>query len=327
MPFFRSMPANDINRLLAGLAEYGLERSEDQSVAAFLAILREHGLLDDLERTSFLKSYHAFRFGTQSAATSIEKAITSLLIEVSKNTEQYPDRLKASQKALKGLDLPTGVALEPTEPVEDVRADTVQESEPEDEDDDQDVESQGRTRSIGLRLAIGILCVWAFAATVATAWLLLKPDDPVLNCTEPARSPLERWRSYAFGAPNDPDAWWGYVASARHNNRSEEILIGLGHLLMISPDNPEVHNSLAWFLCTTDNPDLHDCAKALPYSKHAVDLSSSPHILNTLAEVLFQAGDVDTAIDLELQALQANDEEEHYRRQLERFREQLPTEQ
>jgi len=322
------MPATHIDRLLSGLAVHGLTRSDDQSVAVFLAILREYNLLSEAERNAFLKSYHAARFGTGDAENGLEKAVASLLAEVAHNVETHPSSLEACRKALIRLSPP---------PVEDEKAlasDPITTSEvvrdrepPDDETEDEDLDAEEASKAPRYWLVIGILVAYAVLATIGIAYLLLRPEEPAVVHGRPAPAdPLARSRAAAFSSPGDIDAWWSYINEARRHNRPGDELVGYEHLVMTFPTNAEGYNGLAWLLCTTERTSLHDCDRALPYAKRAVDLRDAPHIMDTLAEALFQAGDIRTAIDLEEAAILRVERTEHYERQLERFRAHLPPE-
>jgi tetratricopeptide (TPR) repeat protein len=83
------------------------------------------------------------------------------------------------------------------------------------------------------------------------------------------------------------------------------------------PDSALHHNNFAW-VCVRNDRYPH---QRLLHARRAVELEpNNPYYLDTLAEVLFRAGESAEAIALEQRCIQLNPFSETYPRQLERFR-------
>lgn len=137
-------------------------------------------------------------------------------------------------------------------------------------------------------------------------------------------SPEERLgvaRDRAAGQPGAVEAWLTYANRAEDLGRSSEAALALRHLVARFPDDPELLNHLAWLYCAAADPVARDPVQALDLAERAHALSQEPHITDTLAEAVFQNGDLLRAVTLEEEALRrAGDNPEFYRQQLARFR-------
>lgn len=106
---------------------------------------------------------------------------------------------------------------------------------------------------------------------------------------------------------------------------AEELFAGFNATLLNHlqrwPEDATALNNLAWMYAKTGRR-LDD---ALELSKRAVALSPKSDIfIDTLAEVHYQLGDTETAIELMQQCVKLNSAELHYRENLARFRSQRP---
>lgn len=87
--------------------------------------------------------------------------------------------------------------------------------------------------------------------------------------------------------------------------------------LQLKPENPDVHNNLAWLLATAQEPSLRDPARAVTLARRAVELKMAGYILDTLAVALWMNGSVEAALAAERRALEIDpDNSGYYREQL-----------
>ena len=94
--------------------------------------------------------------------------------------------------------------------------------------------------------------------------------------------------------------------------------------LVLSPDNADALNNLAWLLATSPSPELKDPRRALSLAQRAITLRKAPHIFDTLAECLFANGRIQEAIEMETKALSLNpDDRKIYEDQLIKFEQAL----
>ncbi|MBI5844621.1 MAG: M48 family metalloprotease [Deltaproteobacteria bacterium] len=92
-------------------------------------------------------------------------------------------------------------------------------------------------------------------------------------------------------------------------------------VLALDQGNARAANNLAWMLATCPDPVACDRGLALTLAKRAALAEPLPHILDTLAEALFQNGFFDEAIKAEQEALNGSDpDNEYFQAQLERFK-------
>ena len=87
--------------------------------------------------------------------------------------------------------------------------------------------------------------------------------------------------------------------------------------LRLKPENPDVHNNLAWLLATAQDQTLRDPARAVALARRAVELKLAGYILDTLAVALWMNGSVQAAVAAERRALEIDpDNAGYYRGQL-----------
>ncbi len=90
--------------------------------------------------------------------------------------------------------------------------------------------------------------------------------------------------------------------------------------LEMESDNAIVLNNYAWLLATSEDPTFRDAEQALALARQAAAIEQSAHIMDTLAESLYQNGLVDEAIQAATSARSlANTNRAYYDGQLEKF--------
>ena len=96
--------------------------------------------------------------------------------------------------------------------------------------------------------------------------------------------------------PQDLPAHLWIASGLREQGKVKEALAALRELLISFPDNPIVHNELAWALVTSDNPISWDNPKAdqldeaLTHARRSVELMSEAANLGTLGVVHYRQG-------------------------------------
>jgi len=94
-------------------------------------------------------------------------------------------------------------------------------------------------------------------------------------------------------------------------------------ILAEDAQNARAANNLAWMLATCPDPSVCDRGLALRLARRAAMAEPMPHVMDTLAEALFQNGFFDEAVKAEQKALEgAGPDREYFLSQLERFREE-----
>ena len=103
-----------------------------------------------------------------------------------------------------------------------------------------------------------------------------------------------------------------------------------------NPSHMQALNDLAWLLLTTDDAAMQDCERALHLAERALAAGGAEeaYVLDTYAEALFQSGRIAEAVEMESKALERARSEYwrigitgQYKKQLQRFREELTTDQ
>jgi Zn-dependent protease with chaperone function len=93
--------------------------------------------------------------------------------------------------------------------------------------------------------------------------------------------------------------------------------------LRLKPENPDVHNNLAWLLATAQDQSLRDPARAVALARRAVEIKPAGYILDTLAVALWMNGSVQAAAAAERRALEVDpDNAGYYRGQLRKMEEE-----
>jgi len=102
--------------------------------------------------------------------------------------------------------------------------------------------------------------------------------------------------------------------------RYPEAVAAYEKSLTLQPDNSEVLNNLAWLYLTAEKKAWQDAARGLALAQKAAAISSRSHVLDTLAEALWQNGETTQAIATERRAVEgAKENREYYRGQLQKF--------
>ena len=100
----------------------------------------------------------------------------------------------------------------------------------------------------------------------------------------------------------------------------DRSLTAYSKALQLNPIDPELLNNFAWLLLTSSDTTLRDPQKALLLARSAAELSSLPHVLDTLATAFWANGQIEEAVETERRALEKDsDQAPFYRLQLERF--------
>jgi tetratricopeptide (TPR) repeat protein len=101
----------------------------------------------------------------------------------------------------------------------------------------------------------------------------------------------------------------------------QRVLAYQEKLLETYPESPLIHNSIAWLLGRTRT----DLDRALVHAKKAAEKSPrSTAILDTLAEVHFQRGERELAIEAMGRCLKLEPENQRHRRAMDRYRTKGP---
>ncbi|MEW5909758.1 MAG: M48 family metalloprotease [Thermodesulfobacteriota bacterium] len=95
--------------------------------------------------------------------------------------------------------------------------------------------------------------------------------------------------------------------------------------IALKPENPRVLNNLAWLYAVCEDKSIKNPERAVRLAQAALSYESSPHIWDTLAQSLFEAGRHSEAIDAASRALaMAKGDRSYYEEQLQKFRASIP---
>lgn len=88
--------------------------------------------------------------------------------------------------------------------------------------------------------------------------------------------------------------------------------------LNLNPNDPAVHNNLAWLYATAKDDQVKDPARALEHARKAEELTNGENaqVLDTLAWALFENGVVDKAIETQEKALEMEPENNRFQANL-----------
>lgn len=124
--------------------------------------------------------------------------------------------------------------------------------------------------------------------------------------------------------PDDPDLHRMLGDLYYDRSRYDDAAKAYETALNLDPDNADVLNKLAWLHATSEADELRNPRRALHLAERAAALSSASYVLDTLAESYYINGRFEEAELAGRQALEAADENrEHYKRQLKKFRRAL----
>jgi tetratricopeptide (TPR) repeat protein len=124
-------------------------------------------------------------------------------------------------------------------------------------------------------------------------------------------------------SPDEPTmalAAVGVLKSTSHDAEAKQLFDkvyqGLQHDLDQAPEDPRQLNNLAW-ICAVAHEHLED---ALTAAKRATELDpNDANILDTLAEVHFQRGERDEAIQCIRRAIELEPANDYFKTQMKRF--------
>lgn len=166
----------------------------------------------------------------------------------------------------------------------------------------------------------GALGVFAaiFIGAMVTTWQLGNYFDTV---DRPGAKFAEDFVSRKVEAePNNP-LWLHLLGDMLvGQGRYAQAVAAYEKSLSFQANNPEVLNNLAWLFLTAENKGWRDPGRALGLARRAAAISARSHILDTLAEALWQNGESAEAVVVERRALEAAQENrEYYQGQLKKF--------
>ena len=94
--------------------------------------------------------------------------------------------------------------------------------------------------------------------------------------------------------------------------------------LELYPEDPTILNNFAWFLVTVKDTECRDPGRAVRLARKAVELThdGAGYIIDTLAEALYQAGNLEEAVEQAEKAARLDPRGE-IRERAERFRKEL----
>ncbi|MBF0529798.1 MAG: M48 family metalloprotease [Deltaproteobacteria bacterium] len=122
--------------------------------------------------------------------------------------------------------------------------------------------------------------------------------------------------------PNNPQTLKLIGDAHYESGHLDEAASYYGRALALSPNDPEILNNLAWTLLNRPEADQADKKRAMVLAERAAFLRPVAHILDTLAEALYNNGQFRQALDilrLATERLEPEDDPEHYRKQKEKF--------
>ena len=161
-------------------------------------------------------------------------------------------------------------------------------------------------RKVGAALMAYTVCLAVMALAL---WRM--PDD--LLGTAPREQYAEAVIRQKIAEDPNNFVWHQLLGDLQYSRKKyRETIAAYTQALVLSPDNAEALNNLAWLLLTAEDTSLRDPAKALELARQAVILQPVPHILDTLALAYWSNGHIEQAILAEERALLQNPPERNY---------------
>ncbi len=120
--------------------------------------------------------------------------------------------------------------------------------------------------------------------------------------------------------PNDIAIYQNLAMVYQHLEKYEDAIEAYEKVIALDPNEAVSLNNLAWLLVTAPNKGLKDRARALEMAKKAVALERSPVFLDTLAEVYYENGFCQEAVEIIKEAITLETGNTgYYEKQLEKF--------
>ena len=138
---------------------------------------------------------------------------------------------------------------------------------------------------------------------------------------EQAKTLLRRLMDFVSGNSELAEEFVPAMEAAGHQEFAEELFAGVAdrylNVIEAYPNSATHHNNYAW-VCAQCHRRIDE---AKIHAEQAVKLSPNhTSYLDTLAEIVFQSGETERAVELATRCVELNPYKEHYRQQLQRFR-------
>ena len=163
-----------------------------------------------------------------------------------------------------------------------------------------------------------LLAYAVFLAAVAiSGWFITPriPTDALTNSFLEKLIILEIEKS-----PGNANLYYDLANVYLNQEKFSEAATAYKHAVWLKPEFPEALNNLAWLLATCEDEGLRDPEESLRLALAAAELSSQPHILDTLAECYYANGKPELALMTGKQALNsAVKNRDYYLKQVLRF--------
>ncbi len=141
--------------------------------------------------------------------------------------------------------------------------------------------------------------------------------------------PVDTWKQasetkiieHVYKKETNPDVLLALGQFFYEKKQYDKSFETLTRAMTIKPEEPEIINTLAWLLLTSESKEYQDHRWALELAEKAANLKDDAHILDTLAEAYYANENFDDAILWAEKALKkASDNREHYLKQLDKFK-------
>jgi hypothetical protein len=167
--------------------------------------------------------------------------------------------------------------------------------------------SNRRKMNVPLPLELAILVA---AGLVVAGYMLRNGIDQSIGRNQTEMPASGRSRILASDVWRHEKAWQGNLLLraeaeyAKKHDRTARLAYEL--LVAESPQDSTPLNALAWLYLTSDDPAVHDSKRGLDLALQALAIRRAPHILDTVAEGRYQAGQPDEAVQLEREAIETS---------------------
>jgi Zn-dependent protease with chaperone function len=120
--------------------------------------------------------------------------------------------------------------------------------------------------------------------------------------------------------PENLGYYEGLAMLYHETGRVEEAMEIYERILRLSPDHHMSLNNLAWLLVTSESEEIRDPSRAVLLAERAVAQKRSPVYLDTLAEAYYRNGQIQDAVKVISEAVEAAEENrQYYEGQLKKF--------